>query len=333
MFQIFVDSAANLPAVTAKQYDINVISFVNLVDGKEITCFDPDLSPEEERQKGTEYYQAMSRGCEIKTGLISTAAFEEAFRSALEADQDVLYFSLSKNISGTYNSARLASEELLDEFGEKHKIRLVDSLNASLAQGILAVYASEMRTKGMSVDEVADTLEYYVGKMNGVFTVGDLKYLSRTGRIKGSVATIGNVLKIKPILRGNKDGYIVSYKNCRGRKSALNELVNLVCDNIVEPEKQILGIAHADAYEDSLYVMDKIQQKIKVRDFINTSYDFCTGSHVGPIGNTHATCCSSSFINLPVFSKTSEMPHCLKSNVQIKKTRKKISLWVLTYRT
>ena len=264
MFQIFVDSAANLPAVTAKQYDINVISFVNLVDGKEIICFDPNLSPEEERQKGTEYYQAMSRGCEIKTGLISTAAFEEAFRSALEADQDVLYFSLSKNISGTYNSARLASEELLDEFG------------------ILAVYASEMRTKGMSVDEVADTLECYVEKMNGVFTVGDLKYLSRTGRIKGSVATIGNVLKIKPILRGNKDGYIVFYKNCRGRKSALNELVNLVCDNIVEPEKQILGIAHADAYEDSLYIMDKIQQKIKVRDFINTSYDFCTGSHVGP---------------------------------------------------
>lgn len=282
MFQIFVDSAANLPAVTAKQYDIHVISFVNLVDGKEIICFDPNLSPEEERQKGTEYYQAMSRGCEIKTGLISTAAFEEAFRSALEADQDVLYFSLSKNISGTYNSARLASEELLDEFGDKHKIRLVDSLNASLAQGILAVYASEMRTKGMSVDEVADTLEYYVGKMNGVFTVGDLKYLSHTGRIKGSVATIGNVLKIKPILRGNKDGYIVFYKNCRGRKSALNELVNLVCDNIVEPEKQILGIAHADAYEDSLYIMDKIQQKIKVRDFINTSYDFCTGSHVGP---------------------------------------------------
>ena len=146
MFQIFVDSAANLPAVTAKQYDINVISFVNLVDGKEITCFDPNLSPEEERQKGTEYYQTMSRGCEIKTGLISTAAFEEAFRSALEADQDVLYFSLSKNISGTYNSARLASEELLDEFGDKHKIRLVDSLNASLAQGILAIYASEMRT-------------------------------------------------------------------------------------------------------------------------------------------------------------------------------------------
>ena len=183
MFQVFVDSAANLPAVTAKKYDIHVVSFVNLVNGKELVCFDPDLSPEEELAKGKEYYNAMRTGCEIKTGLISTAAFEEAFRSALEADQDVLYFSLSKNISGTYNSARLASEELLDEFGDKHKIRLVDSLNASLAQGILAVYASEMRAKGMSVDEVADTLEYYVEKMNGVFTVGDLKYLSRTGNL------------------------------------------------------------------------------------------------------------------------------------------------------
>ena len=235
MFQIFVDSAANLPAVIAKQYNIHVISFINLVSGKEVTCYNPDLSPEEERQKGTEYYNAMREGCEIKTGLISTAAFEEEFQKALQADQDVLYLSLSKNISGTYNSARLAAEELSDKNINGHKIRLIDSLNASLAQGILAIYASEMRDKGMSVDEVADFLETCAGKMNGVFTVGDLKYLSHTGRIKGSVATIGNVLKIKPILRGNKDGYIVTYKNVRGRKAALNTLINLLCDNIINP--------------------------------------------------------------------------------------------------
>ena len=132
MFQVFVDSAANLPAVTAKKYDIHVVSFVNLVNGKELVCFDPDLSPEEELSKGKEYYNAMRTGCEIKTGLISTANFADAFRTALEADQDVIYLSLSKNISGTYNSARLAAEELLEEYGGKRKIRLVDSLNASL---------------------------------------------------------------------------------------------------------------------------------------------------------------------------------------------------------
>ena len=221
-------------------------------------------------------------GADIKTGLISSGVFEDAFREALEADKDVLYFSLSKNISGNYNSARIAAEDLMESGNYARKIRMIDSLNASLAQGILAIYASEMREKGMAFDEVADILETCPAKMNGVFTVGDLKYLARTGRLSGTAAVIGNVLSIKPILRGNKDGYIVQYKKCRGRKAALNELISLVCNNIVEPEKQIIGIAHADAYEDSLYVMEGIQKHIKVRGFINTSYDFCTGSHVGP---------------------------------------------------
>ena len=185
----------------------------------------------------------MRQGADVKTGLISTAIFEDAFRSAMENNEDVLYFSLSKNISGNFNSARLAAEDLMHDPVNGRKIRLIDSLNASLAQGILAIYASEM---------------------------------------SGATALVGNLLSIKPILRGNKDGFIVQYKKCRGRKAALNELISLVCDNIVEPEKQIIGIAHADAYEDSLYVMDKIQEKISVREFINTSYDFCTGSHVGP---------------------------------------------------
>ena len=119
-------------------------------------------------------------------------------------------------------------------------------------------------------------------KMNGVFTVGDLKYLAKTGRLSGSAAFVGNILNIKPILRGDKDGYIVQFKKCRGRKAALNALVSLVCDNIVDPENQIIGIAHADAYEDSLYVMEEIKKRLKLRGFINTSYDYCTGSHVGP---------------------------------------------------
>lgn len=282
MFEIIVDSAANIPADLVKKFKIKVLSFVNLVNGKEVTCFDPDLSEEEERQKGKEYYDAIRSGAEVKTGLISSGIFEDTFREILEQDKDILYFSLSKNISGNYNSARIAAEELMDSGEYSHKIRLIDSLNASLAQGILAIYASEMRDKGMAFDDVADELETYPARMNGVFTVGDLKYLSRTGRISGTSALIGNVLSIKPILRGNKDGYIVQYKKCRGRKSALNELISLVCDNIVDSENQIIGIAHADAYEDSLYVMEQIQKRIKVRDFINTSYDFCTGSHVGP---------------------------------------------------
>lgn len=281
MFQIVVDSAPNIPAELVKKYDIRVISFVNYVNGKKVVCFDPDLTPEEERAKGKEYYDAVRAGADVKTGLVSSGDFEDLFRSILEAGDDILYFSLSKNISGTYNSARIAAEELSESFPDR-KIRLIDALNASLAQGILAIYASEMRAGGKSLDETADILATYPAKMNGIFTVGDLKYLSKTGRISSSAALVGNLLSIKPILRGNKDGFIVQFKKCRGRKAALNTLVSLVCDNIVNPEEQIIGIAHADSYEDSLYVMEEIRKRVKLRGFINTSYDYCTGSHVGP---------------------------------------------------
>ena len=134
----------------------------------------------------------------------------------------------------------------------------------------------------MSFDEVADTIETYPARLNGVFTVGNLKYIARTGRLSGTTALVGNMLSIKPILRGSKDGYIVQFRKCRGRKAVLNELVNLLCNNITDPENQIIGVAHADAYEDSLYVIEQIKKRIKVRDVINTTYDFCTGSHVGP---------------------------------------------------
>lgn len=282
MFQIVVDSAANIPAELVKKYDIRVISFVNYVNGQPLTCFDPNLTMEQERVKGKEYYDALRAGAEIKTGLISSGDFEECFRSIMENNEDVLYFSLSKNISGTYNSARIAAQELMENPPMGRRIRMIDSLNASLAQGILAIYASEMRSQGMDFDTIADTLETYPARMNGIFTVGDLKYLAKTGRLSGSAALVGNILSIKPILRGNKDGYIVQYKKCRGRKAALNTLVSLVCETIIDPKEQIIGIAHADSYEDSLYVMEEIQKRIQVREFINTSYDYCTGSHVGP---------------------------------------------------
>lgn len=281
MFQVFVDSAANIPAEIVKKYGIHVISFVNHINGEDIVNFDINLNQEEEREKGKQYYEAVRSGARVKTSLINTADFITHFTPVLEAGEDIMYFSLSKNISGTYNAACLAAEELKEQFPER-KLRLVDSLNASLAQGILAIYATEMRNSGMEFEMIGDILDRQVPRMNGIFTVGDLKYLSNTGRISKTTASVGNILNIKPILRGNRDGYIVEFKKCRGRKKSLDTLVELVCDNIENPEDQIIGIAHADAYEESLYVMEEIKKRIKVREFINTSYDYCTGSHVGP---------------------------------------------------
>ena len=135
MYQVFVDSAANIPAVIVKKYGINVISFVNYVDGEELVCFDPNLSMEEEREKGKEYYDKIRAGMDVKTSMVNANGFMESFRPVLDKGEDIIYFSLSKNISGTYNAAVNAAEELAEEYPDR-KIRLVDSLNASLAQGM-----------------------------------------------------------------------------------------------------------------------------------------------------------------------------------------------------
>lgn len=281
MFQVFVDSAANIPAELVRKYGINVISFENFVNDEKIVNFDINLSPEEERALGKKYYDAVRSGAKVKTSLVNTSDFIDNFRPVLEKGEDIIYFSLSKNISGTYNAARLAIDELQEDFQDR-KMIAIDSLNASLAQGMLAIYAVEMRDKGMDIGEIARVLEGTVGHMNGLFTVEDLKYLAHTGRISGATALVGNVLNIKPILRGSKEGFIVQFSKCRGRKKSLDALVDLVCNNIVNPEKQMVGIAHADAYEESLYVTEEIKKRVPVKEFINTSYDYCTGSHVGP---------------------------------------------------
>ena len=152
MFEIFVDSGANIPAVFVEKYDINVIAFINIVDGRKVPGFESGLSLEEERARGKEYYDAIRGGAEVKTSLINSEEFREHFEPVLKEGKDLLYISLSSNISGTFNAARIAAEELREEYPER-EIRLVDSLNASLAQGILAIYARELQDKGYSLTD------------------------------------------------------------------------------------------------------------------------------------------------------------------------------------
>ncbi|MGN0164909.1 MAG: DegV family protein [Lachnospiraceae bacterium] len=280
-FRIFVDSGANIPAVEVEKYNIDVISFVITVDDKEIVCYHEGKSPEEEMQDGKNYYDAIRNGAEAKTSLINSFQFAEEFEKALVAGEDVLCINLSSNISGTFNAAMNAASELREQYPDR-KIEVIDSKNASLGQGLLAVYASIMRSEGKDFDTVVDTIKSYVPRINGVFTVGDLKYLAKTGRVHKATAMVGNMLNIKPILRGDMDGYIVEYKKVRGRRKSLEELVNLIANNIENPEEQIVGIAHADAYTETCDVVKKIRERTGVKDVMITSYDFCTGSHVGP---------------------------------------------------
>ena len=281
MFEIFTDSGANLPACRAEAANIRVIPFMNDVDGRILPGFRPGYTPEQEREEGANFYNCIRLGAKVKTSLINTEAFKAAFRPVLEEGKDLICITISSGISGTYTAAKLAAEDLSEEFAGRD-IEVIDSKNASLASGIMALYADELRQKDFTAHKAAEVLRSSVLNMNGIFTVGSLKYLKASGRVSGAAAAVGGLLDIRPILRGSKDAVIVQYKKCRGRRQSLDTLVDLVCSNIVVPEKQIIGIAHADAYEESLAIMDRIRERINVRDFINTTYDTCTGSHVGP---------------------------------------------------
>ena len=128
MFRILVDSGANLPAESAEQYGIEVLSFVNYVEGKNVTCYVPGLTPEEERARGKEFYDSMRNGLTVKTGLISIGEFAEAFRKVAAAGEDVLCLTISSGISGTFNSCRIARDMVAEEFPER-RIRVIDTKN------------------------------------------------------------------------------------------------------------------------------------------------------------------------------------------------------------
>lgn len=280
-FRIIVDSGANIPAEQIEKYKIDVISFVNTVDGKEVVCYEKGKTAEEERIAGKAFYDAIRSGAEVKTSLINSFRFAEYFEPILENGEDILCTTISSGISGTYSEARNAAEELKEKYPDR-KIEVIDAMNASLGEGLLAIYASIMRKEGRSFNEVVKVIRSYVPRINGVFTVGDLKYLAATGRVNKAVAMVGNVLNIKPILRGDKEGHIVEFRKVRGRRKSLDELVNLLVSNIENPSEQIIGIADADAYEEAQAVAAKIKERTGVKEVIMTSYDFCTGSHVGP---------------------------------------------------
>ncbi len=281
MFKIFIDSGGNVPAAICKKYDIEVLSFNETVNGEKIKCYHPDFLPLEERLEGARFYEAMRKGAKVSTSLINTAEFRDYFEAAVKEGLDVLYISISSGISGTFNSARLAAEELQEDYPDR-KIRVVDAMNASLGSGLHAINASVMRSEGATIEEAVARIKRDVPKMNGLFTVGNLKYLARTGRIKNFKAVAGNVLNIKPILKGDKDGFIVEVEKVIGRRKSLETICDYLLNNIENPEEQIIGLAHADAYEEALECAKFIKNNVNVKDIIITSYDLCTGSHVGP---------------------------------------------------
>lgn len=274
--EIFTDSAANIPAEKVRALDIHVVPCSYEHEGKIIHCA---LTPEE--FDGHEFYDLLRNKAHMRTSMTNTHEFESYFGEALERGSDILYISISNGISGTYNAARIAAEELREKYSER-RIETFDSMGAGLGIGLLVMRAAGYRAQGMSLDEILSKLDADRAGLCEYFTVDDLMHLSRGGRVSEIAAVMGTVLNIKPLLRGDEEGKIVVYSKLRGRKKAIAAIAKEYKEKVVDPQNQTIAISHGDCLEDAQKLAGMIMEIAPPKELIISMHEPYTGIHVGP---------------------------------------------------
>ena len=275
-FAIFTDGCSNLPGDQIEKYQIRVLPCSYTLDGVQ-HVYNGDIDSFD----APAHYNLLRAGHLIQTSLLNTQLFLDHFRPALEEGLDVIYVGMSSGISGTYNAARLAAEELAEEFPDR-KIRTVDSRGAGMGPGLLTLLAGQLREAGKTVEETYAEVNAATDNLCEYFTVDDLMFLNRTGRLSGAGAMVGTMLNIKPILRGDEEGHIVTAQKIRGRKKAVETLVKIYEEKAVDPQNRQVAITHGDCPEEAQLLAERICAVAKPRELLVCAHEPFTGSHVGP---------------------------------------------------
>lgn len=278
MFKIVVDSACNLTEDLLKKYDIEVISFKCSIDGDEYVCYEEGRDDEED---GKMFYDKIRQGADVRTSLLSPGEIVDKLSVYLEDGFDVLFTCMSSGLTGTFQSSLVAKDMLEDEYPDR-KIIMVDSLSASFGEGMICMEVSKMRENGATIEEAAQWIIDNRLRIRHIFTVDDLQYLKKGGRISQAENVIGSILNIKPLLFASDEGKIEKLGTIRGRKKSLDALVNDYVKYAYEPENQTIAIAHCDCKEDAIYIANKVNELRPPKEIIIRVYDRCSGTHVGP---------------------------------------------------
>lgn len=272
MYRIFTDDAANLPQELIERHAVGVIPLRCCVGGREL-----DFSGGFD---GKKYYDDMRSGLQVSTSMPSVTAFRDGFCRALDAGEDVLYVGMSGGISGTAALAWSVAEELNEEYPDR-KVMTIDSRGASLGEGIPVLYAVRLWEEGKSLEEAAALTERYCDNMWQVFTVDDLGYLQKTGRLFSAAVKVTNTLNVKPILVGDAEGHIVLRRVALGRRRSLDMVAARYKEKCTDMTKPV-GLAHADSPEDAEYIVRKLKEYGCTGEITTVMYEPVTGSHVGP---------------------------------------------------
>lgn len=272
MVRIMTDNAANLPPELREQYNIRELCLTYTVDGRLIDGSAPF--------DGHDFYEAMRRGAEVKTSMISPAAARDAIEPALAAGDDVLFLGISGGVSGTCWGVGLIAQELTAEYPGR-RVQVLDTRGASLGEGLVVLEAAQMAQQGADMDTIIARAETLCGKMRQHFMVDDLKFLRKGGRLSGAAALAGTLLQIKPILHGDENGKIVVRTKERGRKKAMDTLVALY-NELVEDKSAPVGLSHAAAPAEALHLTTLLRQSGCTGPILTVCHEPVTGAHVGP---------------------------------------------------
>ena len=271
-YVIVTDSSCDLPLSVIKEYDLEVVQLAVSIDGGEPTPNDQlDIK---------EFYAQLRNKKRATTSAANPDTFNSVFEKYLAAGTDVLYLGFSSGLSGTCNAGFVAARELVEKYPDR-KCVVVDTLCASLGQGLLVVLAAKKKAEGATLDEVRAYAEELKPGMTHLFTVDDLFFLKRGGRVSAVTAVAGSALGIKPVLHVDDAGHLIKIGIKKGRKGSLNDLCERMKESAIDPANQLVFISHGDCEEDAKYLADKITTEMGVKEPILIS-------HVGPVIGAHA---------------------------------------------
>ena len=230
---------------------------------------------------GHAFYEELRQGKSVKTSLLNTQLFLSRFAPILTQGIDIIYIAMSSGISGTYNAARIAAQELMDMYAGRF-VHIVDSLGCGFGNGLLAIKAAELSRQGVPAREAADILDAEVPHTCQYFTVDDLNFLKRTGRVSGMTAKIATVLNIKPILFGDATGHIISCSKVRGRRNSIEALAKKYEEKRIDSPEQKICISHGDCLADAEYLKTLVQAITPNVPITICQHEPFSGAHVGP---------------------------------------------------
>ena len=273
---IVTDSSCDLTPELAAETQIEVIPLQLTMEGKEYRNL---LDGSDLDSKA--FYAKLRGGVTASTSAINPDVFSEAFKKILNEGKDILYLGFSSGLSSTFHASTIAAEELMQEYPDS-KIYCVDTLAASLGQGLLVYLAAEKKKEGAAIEEVRDFVEQNKLHLCHWFTVDDLNHLKRGGRVSATTALVGTMLNIKPILHVDDEGHLINVGKVRGRKASIESMLTHMKESAINPSEQTVFISHGDCEEDALTLKAMVEKEFSPKRIEINTIGPVIGAHSGP---------------------------------------------------